>query len=418
MNRIESASHSASHLSQAPMMRFAWRNLWRNPRRTLILWLVFTLGIGTMLFFQSLMQAWSISMLDNALDNLTDPIQIHQPAYRDDPVVTHHFQLTPALQQALEAQPVEWSQRVRVPAMIQSEYESYPVTLVGILPSAEHPMSFIGKALIEGEGLTDDAGARILLGQKLVTRLQTQLNRRVVLMAQTDQDRLGETGLRVSGIFHHADPKVEESLVFVPLSTAQALLKLQNGVHEVAIKLTHGQDRLQIEQVQAALAKTAPNLAVEAWWQLQPYIEASTQMMDSFIWVWLGFIMMLMVFGMLNTLMMSLYERQKEFVLLHTLGMRAGLIRRLLWLEMVWLVSLSALSGAALAALIVWLGRDGISLTAFAEGAAWLGASNTLYLTLDLAEWFEVLGVTLLVIALFSFWPVWRATRHRALRIR
>lgn len=403
---------------KVPLSVFAWRNLWRNPRRTAILLLVFTLGIGTMLFFQSLMHAWSLSMLDNSLDNLTDPIQIHQKGYLDDPVVKNNFVVSSSLEKVLDSQPIEWTKRIRVAAMIQSEYESYPVTLIGIEPSREAKMSFIGDAVQSGQYLEEGNKASVLIGAKLAKRLQTKLKHRVVLMSQTTQDRLGEMGLKIQGIYQHNDPRVEESMIFVPYQTAQKLLQLKEATHEVAIKLQAGTDRQQLQSVQQALQQVAPTLQVETWWQLQPYIEASTKMMDSFIWVWLGFIMMLMVFGMLNTLMMSLYERQKEFVLLHTLGMKANLIRRLVLMEILWLVLVSTFLGLLLAAMIVLWGHDGVELTAFAEGAAWFGASSTLYLQFDAVKWIEVLAITLVVTGLFSLWPIYRSTRQAVLQIR
>lgn len=408
-----------------PLVIFAWRNLWRNPKRTLILILVFTLGVATMLFFQSLMQAWSKSMLDNALDNLTDTIQIHHTDYRQNPTIEQSFQPSAALihrLQNLEAPgtSVVWAKRIRVPAMIQSEYDSLPVTLIGIQPEQEALLSFVGKPLLAGERLVAN-GKGIVVGQKLLSRLETQLGRRLVVMAQSHTTTLSETGIKVVGVYQHADPRVEESIVFVDNTLAEQLLKLNGYTQEIAIKVSTASPlalRGEIERITAELQQVAPQLAVEPWWALQPFIDTSIEMMDSFIWVWLGFIMVLMVFGMLNTLLMSLFERQSEFVLLHTLGMQPMRLRILILLEIIFLVLVATLLGVLLSFGFVWWGQDGISLTAFAEGAAWFGMGSDLYLNADFEKWTQVIIVTLLTTFLFSLWPIISATRHKALTLR
>lgn len=408
-----------SRSSSMPLMVFAWRNLWRNPKRTLILLMVFTLGIATMLIFQSLMVAWSKSMLDNALDNLTNEMQIHQVDYRDDPVVNHSFVPSRMLMNELDALHLYWTPRVIVSAMVQSEHESFPVTLIGIDPLSEKRLSFIGHSLSKGTYLKNIDSKGMLIGKKLLDRLQTKLGRRVVLMSQTADHHLGELGVRIVGVYRHSDPKVEENTVFISLNQAQTLLNLEGAIHEISMATNSKGDKAVLRSIQAQLQKKASSqLAVEPWWKLEPFIDATTEMMDQFIYIWLGFIMLLMIFGMLNTLLMSLYERHQEFRTLFRLGMQALQIRFLILIEMVWLVVLSIVAALALTWVFVWQTSGGINLHKYAEGMAWFGASQKLYIQVEASLWAEVLIATFVLILLFSLWPIWRATAYKKLQAR
>ena len=142
-------------LSWRVILRLAWRNLWRNPRRSLIMLCAIALGVWGMIWMTALMRGMVDQMIDNSIKTLSGHIQIHAPGYLDDPSIEHLIppvDTSPALQELLHSSDVvAWSQRIRVPAVIRSEREVYAVTLVGIDPEREQGLSFIGESITDGD---------------------------------------------------------------------------------------------------------------------------------------------------------------------------------------------------------------------------------------------------------------------------
>jgi ABC-type lipoprotein release transport system permease subunit len=391
------------------LLELAWRNLWRNWRRTLILLLAVGVGVWSLTSSSALMQAWSASSLNAGLRNMTGQGQIHSIGYRDDPSVTHRMPMPsgPLLHLLDGAIVAHWAPRVSVPAVVQSEYETYPVTLTGVVPARERGLSFIADTISRGHYLkgSDDSG--LLLGRKLAARLHTALGRRVVLMSQGADGALAERGFRVVGIFS-SNPDNETNLVFTGLATSQAMLGLHGQITGVSFDL-HDVAALggYIEELRAA----APQLDVQPWSTLLPLVDAITKLSDSFVWIWLAIMFALLAFGIVNTLLMSLFERTREFGLLQALGLKPRLIFVQVVLETVLLVGIGVLVGLLAGAGTIYVFRDGLDLGFLAAGAQWLGAGQVLYPRFVAGEFFGT-GLLIWVLGVgTSLWPAWRTVR-------
>ena len=150
----------------------AWRNLWRNHRRTIIMISAVTIGVWAMIFMTALMRGMVNEMLRDGIQALPGHVQLHHPDFRDDPSVNN---LVPAadaeLQNTFDDQGfVAWASRVKVPAVITSERESRGITLLGIDPAAETPITFVADDIAEGRFLesVDDTG--VIIGLKLAEK--------------------------------------------------------------------------------------------------------------------------------------------------------------------------------------------------------------------------------------------------------
>lgn len=395
----------------AILIPIAWRNLWRNPRRTVFMLIAVAVALWSIVSFDALMKAWARSTLDASLSELTGAGQIHAPGYLDDPGV--RYRMSPPsgqLRTALDGpQVTAWAGRVRVPAVVASERGSFPVTLVGIEPARERGLSFIARAVREGRGLTASDGGGIVLGRKLAQRLKTGLGKRVVLMSQGENGQLAERGFPVVGIYAAA-PRTEDEFVFIGLRTAQTMLGIGNTLSEVAFDLAARQG---LAPFIARLRRAAPELDIRSWRQLRPLTRAMTQLSDSFVGIWLGVMAVLVVFGVVNTLLMAVYERSREFGLLQALGLRPQLIVLQVALESAMLLALGVAAGAVAAALTVAVFHNGLELAFLARGAEWLGAGRVLYPQLDTAVLMRTGAVVWVIGFLASLWPAWRAARRR-----
>ncbi len=388
----------------------AWRNLWRHARRTAVMLFALALGVWSMVALAAIVRGSMEQHIRKEILNLTGHVQIHAPAYRDDPAVEHSFAPDPALVRALNRPPVTaWDARVRVPAVVQSERESAGVTLVGIDPARERGLSFIPGAVTDGRYLESPDDPGVLLGRKLVEQLETGLGRRVVLMSQDAHNQVADRGFRVVGIFD-ADPQaMETGYVFAGRDVAQQLLKIGNDVSEIAV-MTPDRDRLG--PLLVTLRDQATGLDVAPWTELQPLLVLSEKVNNVVLLIWFAVVFAAMSFGLINTLLMAVFERTREFGLFQALGMPPRYILGQVLIESLILLGIGLILGNALGWLNVYWLKDGIDLSAFAEGLELVGVSPVIYPALAATD---VVTANLLVVVLgiaASLYPAWRASRH------
>lgn len=391
------------------LLPLAWRNLWRNTRRTAITLIVVSVGVFSILFLASFMQAWADSSREQALNTLTGSGQIHAVGFLDDPTINHLIPPLPAQTRAtLNADPVTaWARRIRVPAVIQSEYRTLPLTLLGVEPARERQLSIIPDGLSEGRYLDSPDDIGIYLGATIAKRLKTRLGKRVILMAQTQDGSLAEQSFAVIGIFS-GNREVEDQFAFAGLSTMQTMLKTGPSLSEVVFR-TSGQQGLS--ELVDALRDTAPDLDIRAWQELSPMAAIIETTMGSMIYVWLMVMFILMAFGITNTQLMAVYERVREFGLLQALGMRPSHILLIVALESTILVGVGVILGIALSTVAILSVAGGIDISFLADGAAMMGAGTMLFLRLNIPQMIEMSLLIWVLGVLVALWPARKASK-------
>ena len=164
------------------LFQLAWRNLWRNSRRTLIMLAAIVIGTWAMIFMTALMRGMVTEMIKDGISAMPGHVQVHHPAYRDDPSIANLIAVSDTeLTAEFEAAAFhDWASRVRVPAVISSERESRGVTLLGVDPDRERDLTFVSYDDVEGRFLstTDDTG--IVIGRAFA--LQDEANIHDVMM--------------------------------------------------------------------------------------------------------------------------------------------------------------------------------------------------------------------------------------------
>ncbi len=395
------------------LIPFAWRNLWRNQRRTLITLLVVSVGVWSILAFNALVRAWSDSSLAGSLKNMTAEAQIHASGYLDDPDMAHSFpEPTGGLLQLLDSSKVDkWAPRLRTPAIIQSEYETLPVTLVGINPKRETGVSFIADSVRLGKQLESETDHGVVLGRHLVKRLKTEIGKRVVIMANDANGRLEERGARVIGIFS-SSPSMEDSFMFTGLVPAQRFLHSEGKLSEIAIMSS---ENSSLANLVSLMQQVAPGLNVQGWGELQPMTKGIHDLTEGFIYVWLWVMFVLIAIGVVNTQLMAVFERTQEFGLLQALGFRPNWVILEVLLEAVQIIGFGVLIGSVAAYVTVYLLQDGISLEGLSAGADFLGIERILYPRLEAREFVTTIIVVWGLGVLTALWPARRAVRFNVI---
>ena len=396
---------------QAPLLIIlAWRNLWRHKRRTLVMLFALLLGVWSMIAMAALVRGSMEQHIRKEILNLTGHVQIHAPAYRDDPAVEHRFALPASLTAALSQAPITAaSARVRLPAVISSEYESAGVMLVGVDPLRERGLSFLDTAVKQGRDLASASDPGLVLGRKLAERLETSLGRRVVLMSQDASNQIGDRGFRVIGIFD-ADPQVMETgYVFIGLDIAQQMLGMGHEVSEVAVMTD---DRNHLDALVERLRAAAPGLDVAPWTVVQPLLVLMEKVNNVVLLVWFAVVFAAMAFGLINTLLMAVFERTREFGLFQALGMPPRFILGQVLVESLILLALALVLGNVAAWASVVSLKGGIDLSMFAEGLQLVGISPVIFPTLASGDVLVANVVVVVLGVLASLYPAWRASRY------
>jgi ABC-type lipoprotein release transport system permease subunit len=395
------------------MFTLAWRNLWRNYRRTSIMLAAIAVGVWAMIFMTALMRGMVDDMIREAIYQLPGHVQIHQWDYRDDPTVVNSMAAPAApLMQALKSPlVVAWSGRVVVPAMISSERESRGVKLIGIDPRGDRTLAYLSNEIVAGRYLEGEQDKGLVIGAKLARRLETGLGKRLVLMSQDPDNEIADRGFRVVGIFKSKLEAAEEASVFASRSVVQQMLGINGRISEIAVM---GSDYRDVEALLLQLKAAAdPALEVLPWYQLDAYAGTMLSVMDGFVLVWIVVIFLALSFGLVNTLVMAVFERVREIGLMLALGMRPGYILYQILLESLFLIALGLLLGDVLALLTILPLVDGIDISVVGEGMEMFGAGSMLYPAL---KWGDVVMANTVVIVLgllASTLPAWRASRYQ-----
>ncbi|MDJ0701241.1 MAG: FtsX-like permease family protein [Woeseiaceae bacterium] len=392
--------------------RLAWRNLWRNHRRTFIMLSAISIGVWAMIFMIALMRGMVEDMLRDGIAVLPGHVQVHHRDFLDDPSVSNVVPLADSeIAAAMQQAGIErWGSRVRVPAVVSSERESRGVTLLGVDPARERGLTFVDYEAVEGRFIEaiDDRG--IVIGRKLAETLETELGKRIVLMSQSPDNEIVDRGFRIVGLFEAEMESLEESWVFAGKQTAQRLLRIDDRVTEVfALGDDYRNTDVIYEKVSSAIDADA---AVQRWTEIDTYLGTMMGVMDGFVLVWVIVVFLALSFGLVNTLVMAVFERVREIGLMLALGMQPRSILGQIIIESMLLLAIGLAIGNVLAWAAVKPLESGIDISIVSDGMEMMGVSGMLYPKLVPGDVILANVVVLILGFVASLSPAWRASRY------
>jgi ABC-type lipoprotein release transport system permease subunit len=394
--------------------QIAWRNLWRHPRRTILILAAVIVGVWSMLFYSAFIRGLAGQMVRQNIANLTGDLQIQAPGFFENPVLENLLHTPAPARAALkEVLPAgsRTTSRLRIGGVLRSAHGAFGATIVGIDPVEEQGISFIADAVTEGALLPDDAPNGIVIGAALLKRLEARLGHRLVIDAQDANGQIVSHAFTIVGVFRAQIEAMEKQLVFCPRGTLQNILGLGETVSEFSVILPEGVSPGSVADT--LRARLPPeSFHVLTWRELVPFVGAYLDSMGIFSLIWNIIIFVAMGFGLVNTILMAVFERIREFGLVRALGVTSfGVVSGVL-IETALLLVLGMTAGGLVgASTIAALHDSGINFSAFAAGSEYFGMAQVIFPRSEPVDYVRASATVIGLGLIISLYPALKAAR-------
>ena len=318
------------------IISLAWRNIWRNKIRSLII--MFSVGLG--LFAGLAVNALYSGMMKGRLYDLIfheiGHIQIHHPGFKVDYNPNDTIEGSLKLMQYLkdDSNVYAYSVRSLTTAMLASASGSSGVLVNGIDVWAENKTSGLKSKLISGRELNPESKKEIMIGKKLADKMKLHLGSKVVLTFTDTSSSLISGAFRTAAIFKSVNSAFDEQQVYVSKNTLDHYLGTKDRCHEIAVVL---KDNESTNKEKINFSKITRKVQIESWSDIAPEIQLMSDTVDVYAVAIIIIIMFALSFGILNTMLMALLERTREIGMMEALGMSLGKIVKLVVLETLFL---------------------------------------------------------------------------------
>ena len=315
-------------------LRLAWRNIWRHTRRTLIIVLAMSLTLALMMFYDGLMNGFTDAIYGNAVKVLGGNIQVHAQDYRAQ---SSSMPLLPladpqAVIKAAEANPLTLAatQRISTGGLVTSREGAFAVGITVVEPEKEQAVNIIGQYVKSGRNLNTSDTDSILIGKGLADAMNVQVGDRITMVGHTQHQQIRQRTMTIVGIFDLGMTDIEKQTVYISLGEAQSLFDLPGQTTEIAIFLQKiGTEAGVIESLKAGLSDYEIESFQANYPELASAINSKNGVMDIFSIIIIG----IAGVGILNLLLMAVYERTREIGVLGAIGFKAHQIALLFILE-------------------------------------------------------------------------------------
>ncbi len=393
------------------LLALAWRNIWRNKKRSLIIMSAIAVGLLCGLFASSVMFGMGDSVINSTINRDLGHIQIHSAKFEDDKLITDTIPNAGQIIKNLSSinNIVGITPRIVIEGMGSSATTSNGLRIVGIDPEAEQKVTSIHNQIIEGKYFQESGKNQIVVGQKLAENLGIRLKSKIVLSFQDLDGSIIYGAFRIVGIFKTESSIFDKSNVFIRQNDILSLINSKPIYHEIVIRMNTAQN---VDSVYTKLKTEYADLSVKSWKQLAPELKLMDEMMGFQLNIFLGIILFALLFGITNTMLMSVMERVREFGVLMAIGMKRRRVFTMIITETVSLSIVAAVVGMIIAALLInYFGNQGINLSAFEEGMSAWSISPILKPSLPINFYISITIMVLITAILSAIYPAIKAIK-------
>jgi len=344
------------------LVKISWRNLWRNSTRTNVTITAVALCIAILIIFQSLI----IGLIGKAVYNTTNlvvgEVQIHAAGYLDDRSIYKSLKNVEEIRAVAKENNIGMVERSYGFGLISSGTKSAGTQFWGIDPESELKYFDFANHIDEGNFLTKTSLKKVVLGSKLARSLAAELGTELVIFVQGADGSLGNELFYVTGILGNVADNIDRGAAIILRDDFDILFSTNNLIHEIAL---NSKGKLETEEIQKLMSVKSTDVAVETWKELMPTIAIMTEKMSIFMLTMFSLIFTIAAsLGVMNTLVMSTYDRMKEFGIIRAIGATPWLIIRQVSLEAILLTFLASIIGTVIGlSIAIYLQVYGIDIS-------------------------------------------------------
>jgi ABC-type lipoprotein release transport system permease subunit len=399
------------------ILKLAWRNIWRNKTRSLVIITAVALGIIASLFLDAFAQGMVRSFIENGIEKVTSHIQIHKKGYLEDENVKNYIpeidSMVTAISQIGQVRKVV--SRSIVNAMVSTSRNSQNVKVIGVDAQGESEICSLDKMMVEGDYLPLNGKNKAILSTRLADKLSLKLNSKAVITFMDPNNEITAGLFRITGLFDSGNNNYDDQNIFVKkddlfrtmFPNAETNKTLPE--HEIAMLLN---EKGQIPEVLDTLHSLFPQHDIQPYSELSPELGLYESQMDFITWFYFIIIMFALIFGIINTMLMAVLDRYKEFGVLMAVGLGKRKLFTLILLETILLSVVAAPIGMFLGyVIIVYFSNQGIDLSIWSEFLEEYGMMSMVYTQVNALSFYRLTFILILTAVLAALYPAWKAVR-------
>ena len=396
--------------------KMAWRNIWRNPRRTILTICAITFASVLLVFMLSFQFGSYETMINTSVKISTGHLQVQAAKYHEKKSIRFVIPDPLAVADILDQIPevAAYSFRGQAFALISSKDRTYGVVVTGIDPQKEARVSRIRKLVHEGHFLTEDDGSRAVVGKLLAKNLRVKIGDELALLGQGRDGSIAATVVQVKGIFSSGIDEFDRSTIQIPLAFFQQTFSMGNAVHEVVIIAKSLSDVSRIKaKLVTALSKLnkGTHLKTFDWQELMPGLRQAIEMDLVSGLIFYALLIIVVAFSILNTFLMAIFERTREFGVLMALGTTPRRLTKVLLTESMVMTAVGIMAGILIGiAITYYFQMNGIDFSGGSDLLSQFGITGRMYPKLSLLS----VSIGPIMVLFFTF----IAALYPALKVR
>lgn len=355
--------------------RLAWRNIWRNPRRTALSVAATVFAVVLVVVFVAMAAGVHEKMVEDAVRIHSGHVTINAVSYREKETLDQYVVESAELVAALDDLPARgWAPRVVSFALVSRDSVSQGVVVIGVDPEREGSVTTLPDRIVRGRFLgppfEQTGGREIVLGRRLAESLGAQLGDELLVYGVAYSLETAYELFTVVGLVALPEPQLERSLALIHLRDAQAFYVYDDKLSEIALLAADADDADPLrDAVVASLASLDAELDVSTWDELMPELVQFILLDDAGMYVLLLILIVVVGFGILNTILMAILERTRELGVAMALGLRPISVFRMVYLESMFLAGVGLAIGFVISIpIVLYMQAHPIPLSGSLEG--------------------------------------------------
>lgn len=397
------------------VFKLAWRNIWRNRRRTIVTIAAMTIAMIATINYSGLMNGYIHGMERNILDFAFGDIQIHAPGYRDKPSLYRRIENPEGLLSKLDAAELPGSARLLAAGLGALKETSSGVMLIGLDVQRDARVSKIPDQVDRGEWLSDADSQGVVLGRRLARTLDAHPGDELVILGQATDGSLANDLFKVRGVLRGVSDMTDRIGVFMLEKTFRELMVMPQGAHQIVVRKPTA---VELTAAHETVLKLAPDLDVQTWRQLNPTLASMLDNVQGVVAVMMVIVYIAIALVVLNAMLMAVFERVREFGVLKALGTSPGRVLKMIYTESAIQTGIAIACGMLLSIpLIYYLTTEGIYLGS-EEGLSLMGLAwdPRLRAMFDLQSFTRPIVMFIVIVGLAILYPALKAALIRPVR--